>query len=193
MLYVLSRSVGQSRAAGFASAFGLALGGMLLAIATAFGLAALFAQMPQLVTILRYAGSLYLVWLGIGMIANARAPARHDLPVRTAPHASLPTIVGQGVMVELLNPKTVLFFALFLPPFVDPGTAHLSDANMQSQLLVLGILVPLTAIPSDTLVACMGSAVAQNLNRNQGIQKKLAWAAGLTLCAIAINLQINIL
>lgn len=81
MLYVLSRTVGQSRAAGFASALGLCLGGILLAIATALGLATVFATFDWLVTVLRYLGAAYLIWLGSAMIWGARVQAQADLAV----------------------------------------------------------------------------------------------------------------
>jgi len=156
MLYVLSRSVGQSRSAGLASAFGLALGGMVLAVATAMGLAKLFTDVPALVVVLRYCGSAYLAWLGVTMIVNARSDALVELNVEKVVRKSYASIVGQGVLVELLNPKTVLFFALFLPPFVDVGGDVNNAGSVESQLLFLGILVPLTAMPSDALIALMG-------------------------------------
>ena len=71
MLYVLSHSVGQSRGAGLASALGLALGGIVLAVATALGLAEIFKQIPSIVVVLRYLGSAYLAWLGANMIWTA--------------------------------------------------------------------------------------------------------------------------
>ena len=79
MLYVLSRTVGQSRSAGFASALGLCLGGMLLAIATAWGLSSVFMTSDELVLALKYLGAAYLVWLGLGMIREARANAREAI------------------------------------------------------------------------------------------------------------------
>ena len=193
MLYVLSRSVGQSRAAGLASAFGLALGGMLLAVATAMGLARLFEGVPELVVILRYCGSAYLVWLGANMILNARSDASIDLKVEKVVRKSYTSIVWQGVLVELLNPKTVLFFALFLPPFVEVGVGQNSAASVQSQLLFLGILVPLTAMPSDTLIAFMGGTLTKRINHRRAFRERLGWAGGLTLVAIALNLHLGFL
>lgn len=193
MLYVLSRSIGQSRAAGLASAVGLALGGMLLAVATAIGLAKLFADYPALVVILRYCGSAYLVWLGVTMILNARASARFDLKAAKVTQNSYTSIIWQGILVELLNPKTVLFFALFLPPFVEISSVDGSTNDVQSQLLVLGILVPLTAVPSDTLIACLGGTLSENLKHRQRFREWLGWIGGLTLIAIATNLHLGIL
>lgn len=193
MLYVLSRSVGQSRAAGVASALGLGLGGVLLAIATALGLAAIFAKFDWLVVTLRYLGAAYLLWLGINMIRDAQTAitATNGQPV--VAQKSFAAIVWQGVMVELLNPKTVLFFALFLPPFVSTGRDQITAGSVTVQLLTLGILVPLTAIPSDLFVAYMGGSMTKAIARQQFIRKALAWAGGLILIAIAMNLYLQII
>jgi threonine/homoserine/homoserine lactone efflux protein len=193
MLYVLSQTVGQSRAAGLASSAGLCLGGILLAIATALGLATVFATFDWLVVALRYLGSAYLVWLGLGMISRARTEARQDLRVSTVRHRPIPAILWQGVVVELLNPKTVLFFALFLPPFVNFQGASTDAASVTLQLLVLGALVPLTAIPSDICVAFMGGAMTKTLNGNRRAREILAWIGGLILIGIAISLHLEAL
>lgn len=185
MLYVLSRTVGQSRSAGFASAIGLCLGGILLAVATAWGLGTVFMTYGGLVQALRYLGAAYLVWLGAGMIIEARASAQRVLSASPVAKRSLADVMWQGVLVELLNPKTVLFFALFLPPFVvlEPGAA--GSGNLTSQLLLLGVLVPLTAIPADLVVAWLGGTIAQNLNESRKMRELLAWASGLVLIFIA--------
>lgn len=193
MLYVLSRSVGQSRAAGLASAVGLALGGMVLAVATAMGLARLFEDVPPLVTVLRYCGSAYLVWLGVNMIITARAQSREALTVEAVAQKSYGSIVWQGVLVELLNPKTVLFFALFLPPFVAPQGSAYSPDTVQSQLLILGLLVPLTAVPSDALIAMMGGTLTKSISHRHKFRERLGWVGGLTLIVIALNLHLGFL
>jgi len=192
MLYVLSRSVGQSRAAGLASAFGLALGGMILAIATALGLAAIFAQFEWVVAVLRYAGSAYLIWLGVEMIRSARTNAQVTIAAQRVQHISLPKIIWQGVLVELLNPKTVLFFALFLPPFVHAHGAEFAEHSVQLQLLTLGVLVPLTALPSDVAVAFLGGTMARAMTGQQVFRTYLAWLGGGILIAIALNLHLGV-
>ncbi|KAF0137948.1 MAG: RhtB family transporter [Xanthobacteraceae bacterium] len=188
MLYVLSRTVGQSRSAGVASALGLCLGGVLLAIATAWGLGSVFMTFDALVLALKYLGAAYLVWLGLGMIREARATARQELAATKVDQRPLAQVMWQGVLVELLNPKTVLFFALFLPPFValDQRAADAGDVTLQ--LLLLGILVPLTAIPADLVVAWMGGAMARTLNESRKAREVMAWAGGLVLIGIAASL-----
>jgi len=188
MLYVLSRTVGQSRSAGFASALGLCLGGVLLAIATAWGLGSVFMTFDGLVLALKYLGAAYLVWLGVGMIREARASARQQLAVAKVDQRSLARIMWQGVLVELLNPKTVLFFALFLPPFVALDTGAAGDGDVTLQLLLLGVLVPLTAIPADLVVAWMGGAMAQTLNESRRAREAMAWGGGLVLIGISVSL-----
>lgn len=193
MLYVASRSIGQSRSAGLASALGLGLGGVILAVATAFGLAALFARFGWLVITLRYVGSAYLVWLGVGMIRDARTNAQVPLTALKVDRNAFSRIVWQGVLEEVLNPKTVLFFALFLPPFIETAGGQVAAPDVQLQFLVLGALVPLTAVPSDIVVALMGSKLTRALDRKQHFREWLAWAGGLVLIGIAANLFAGII
>ena len=191
MLYVLSRSLGQSRAAGLASALGLGVGGVILALATALGLAALFERLGWLVPMLQFAGSAYLAWLGLGMIRTARDNASRALTAMDV--ATTDRFLGifwQGVLVELLNPKTVLFFALFLPPFAGAGIDQGVTVDMQAQLLVLGALVPLTALPSDLVVAFCGGTFAKTVNHYQDARRHLGTACGVTLIAIAVSLHL---
>lgn len=189
MLYVLSRSAGQNRTAGYASALGLGLGGVLLAIATAFGLATLFRQFDWLMTGLRFLGSIYLIYLGYGLIRDSYVTL--DLTVTDTPaiRQSFGQIVWQGMWVEVLNPKTVLFFALFLPPFVDQNVV---GSALQLQLVVLGALVPLTAVPSDIAVAWLGATLSRSVTQNPGIRKVLSWIGGLALMFIAVNLYLEV-
>ena len=194
MLYVLSRSVGQSRAAGLASALGLGLGGVLLAIATAMGLAAIFAAFDWMVLLLRYIGSVYLVWLGYSMIRDAYASEGIFFEAQAVDRKTILTVIWQGIMIEALNPKTVLFFTLFLPPFVDISSGgQVSGSTVHMQLLILGILVPLTAIPADLLIAFAGGTMAMMINRKKSLHKFLAWSGGLVLIGIAVNLHVEIL
>lgn len=193
MLYVLSRSVGQSRAAGLASALGLGLGGVLLAVATALGLAAIFRQSEWAIYVLRIAGSLYLVYLGLQMIWESRETASEEFKVHEVRERSFLSIIWQGVLVEVLNPKTILFFVLFLPQFVEASGGRVEGDNVTLQLMILGILVPLTAVPSDLIVAFIGGSLAQRVNDNPAVRVALSWIGGLVLIAIALNLHLELI
>lgn len=183
MLYVLSRSVGQSRAAGFASALGLGLGGILLAMVAALGLAAIFRESTIAITILKVLGAFYLLYLGGQMLMEARAQRHADFEVKSVERHGFLTIVWQGVLVEVLNPKTVLFFILFIPPFVSA-----SEGNVMLQMLILGALVPLTAIPSDIIVAFIGGSVAAAVKSNPNVRVGLSLVGGLVLIGIGVSL-----
>lgn len=170
MLHVLSRTVGQIRSAGFDSTVGLCLGGVLLAVATAWGLGTIFMALEGLVTALRYCGAAYLTWLGLSMMRDARVNAGQELAASTVARQSLARIMWQGVLVELLNPNTVLFFALFLPPFVasDPGAGNLP----------IQLLVPLAAISADLVVAWLGGTMARALDESRKVRDLMGWRPG---------------
>jgi threonine/homoserine/homoserine lactone efflux protein len=118
MLYVMSRTIGQGRTAGIYSAFGLATGLFIHTIAASLGLSVVFAYSPVAYMIIKYLGALYLVWIGIRLFKNGG-----DLlsSMETSPKTNCSRSYGQGILTEILNPKTALFFLSFLPQFVDPA------------------------------------------------------------------------
>ena len=180
MMYVLSRSVGQSRAAGFASSIGLAIGGILLAIVSAFGLAVIFKYSQSVYLTVSMVGGLYLLYLGYDMIRYA---GKDNLEVSKVNYEAFSKIMYQGVLVELLNPKTILFFLAFLPQFVD-----YSRADVTMQMMILGILVPLTAIPSDVIVSIVGGSITQKLSKYPNWGKALTWFGGIILVGLAARI-----
>ncbi len=123
------------------------------------------------------------------MVIRARDKAQQALEVDAIERENLPGIIWQGALVELFNPKTILFFALFLPPFVSSDMEMISDINGRLQLMILGILVPLTALPSDLAVAFLGGTLAKSINRQSKLREYLAYGCGLVLIGIAISLQ----
>jgi threonine/homoserine/homoserine lactone efflux protein len=180
MAYVMARSIGQSRSAGIASTIGLALGGVLLAVIAASGLAAIFQTSTVAYRTVAFLGGIYLVYLGVQTIraANGDQP-KFDSVV----HQSFARIVYQGIVVELLNPKTILFFMAFLPPFVDPRMGSVTQ-----QMLVLGMLVPVTAVPSDLIVSFAGGSLAERLKENSTMRNVLKSGAGIVLIVIGVSI-----
>ncbi len=180
MLYVLSRSIGQDRTAGLVSAAGLATGGALHAVAAALGLSAALAYSPTLFRGITIAGAIYLVYLGVQTYRS-----RHDAvgDTHAVQHQCAWRIFGQGVLVEVLNPKTALFFLAFLPQFVNQG----SD-NMMLQVLILGMLIPLTAVPADVIVAFTGGTLARRIARSARARSALGCLGAVFL--IGLGLQI---
>jgi len=180
MLYVLSRSLGQDRNAGLVSAAGLATGGVVHAIAAAVGLSALLAYSPTVYRAVTVLGAGYLVYLGAQMYLSRNQEVGEAEEVS---HQSLWRIFGQGVLVEVLNPKTALFFVAFLPQFINQN----SDAIM-FQVFVLGMLIPLTAVPSDLIVAFTGGTLAKRITGNPRARVTLNCLAAAFL--VGLGLQI---
>ena len=163
---------------GLASSVGLALGGVVLALAAALGLTAIFSYSKPLYMTVQYAGAVYLIYLGLQMFM----PSADDGEIEDVEKQSFRSIVIQGVFVELLNPKTILFFLAFLPQFIDADKGSVS-----MQMLMLGILVPLTALPSDIIVSFAGGTLAERLSEQKRIATMLSWLGGVFLVGLGIR------
>ncbi len=172
--YVLSRSVGQGVAAGILAAAGLAIGSLVHVFAAALGLSLLFEAAPTLYFLFKFLGAGYLIYLGIRMF---RAKVEMEIsPV--AQKRSGARILRESMLVEILNPKTALFFVAFLPQFVDPSLP------VAPQFLVLGFIVTMTAIPCDLVVAVGAGKAAGWLRDNVGFQRLQNRMSGGILIAL---------
>lgn len=143
--YVMSRSIAQGKASGYVAAMGLALGSLVHVVAAALGIAAVFAYSPVAYTLLKLLGAGYLIYLGLCMFLSDDID---NLPVGSIEPKRYSRILWESAIVEVTNPKTALFFLAFLPQFVD-----VSLGTPALQLLVLGAIVTLSAIPCDLFVA----------------------------------------
>lgn len=183
MLYVLSRSLGQDRNAGLVSAAGLATGGMVHAIAAAVGLSALLAYSPLGYRIVTVLGAGYLVYLGVQMYLSRNEEIGEAEAVSRQP---LRKIFLQGVMVEVLNPKTALFFIAFLPQFINYEVSP-----VMLQVLILGMLIPLTAIPSDVLIAYTGGTLARRISSNARARIALNCVGAVFLVGLGVQIVLS--
>lgn len=152
VFYIVARSLLQGRAHGLASVAGVAAGNLANAIAAGLGLAALFAVSALAFTGVKWAGAAYLVWLGLRALFGGEAAQASDVAVR-----SLGRIFRDGFLVALLNPKTTLFFAAFLPQFMSPDGPHATQAMM------LGTLFVVIAALTDTVYALAAGRAARLL------------------------------
>lgn len=181
-LYVLARTVAHGRHAGFLSAGGLALGGLVHALAAALGGSALFLYSPAAFALLKYAGAAYLVYLGLRtLVAHRPVPGRSP-DARPGGRR----IVAQAAVTEILNPKVALFFVAFLPQFVEPGAGPAAV-----QLLAFGIVYTLVALPCDAVVAVGGHSLAHVLVHSAFVQRLLGWLSGTVLVGLGIRLAVS--
>ena len=132
VLYIVARSVAQGRMAGFVSDLGIHSATLVHVLAAALGLSALLASSALAFSIVKYAGAAYLIWLGLKKIFGRADEVDAD---GNLPRHSYARLFRDGFIVNLLNPKTALFFLAFLPQFVEPERGHLV-----TQIVFLGLL-----------------------------------------------------
>jgi threonine/homoserine/homoserine lactone efflux protein len=158
VLYIVSQSIDRGRLAGFVSALGIAVGALVHVGAAAIGLSSLLVSSATAFNVVKYAGAAYLIGMGLWTIAK-----RPDTePVHAPTERRLRRRFAQGVVVNVLNPKTALFFFAFLPQFVDPekGAAAL-------QIGVLGLVFVLLAVASDSLWALAAGTASERLRASR--------------------------
>lgn len=180
ILYAAARALAQGRAAGLRAALGIALGGLVHVATAALGLSALFHAVPPLYAAVKLAGAAYLVWLGIGLLRAHASDA--SLPI--APARSAARAFQQSILVEVLNPKTALFFLAFLPQFVDPAAAF----PVALQFVILGITVTAIFGLADLVAVIFAAMVASRVSASG---HAAAWAnrvGGALLVGLGLRL-----
>jgi threonine/homoserine/homoserine lactone efflux protein len=154
--YIVAQSIDKGRRAGLASALGVATGGLVHVAAATVGLSALIASSATAFTTVKLVGAAYLIVVGIRRILSKD----DDTEIEAQP-ASHRQLYAQGVIVNVLNPKTALFFLAFLPQFVD--TDH---GSVALQVAVLGLLFATIALASDALYAVLADLLAGRIRRS---------------------------
>ena len=152
VLYIVTRTLAQGRAAGLASVAGVALGNLGNALAASLGLAALFALSSLAFAVVKWAGAAYLVWLGVRALRQPTTSAAAAAPASEPPR--LARITRDGFVVALLNPKTALFFAAFLPQFLPDASA----ASVSRTALLGALFVAMAALTDSGYVLLAGAA-----------------------------------
>jgi threonine/homoserine/homoserine lactone efflux protein len=156
-LYIIARSIQQGRRAGVVSSLGVQVGTLLHVLAAALGLSALLMSSAAAFSIVKYAGAAYLLFLGVKtLMAKDKLEATQGIP-----GASLGRVFYQGILVNLLNPKTALFFFAFMPQFVDPARGAIA-----TQILMLGMILVFCGTLSDMTYALAAGAIGNWLRGN---------------------------
>ena len=181
MLYVTARSVSDGRAAGVLSAFGIATGTLVHIAALALGLAALLAAVPLAYDAVRIAGAVYLVVIGIQLIARPRTAAL----VANLPRSRLRVIFMQAVVTNVLNPKVALFFLAFLPQFVDRAAGP-----PVPQILLLGLLFNIQGTLVNVAVALLASRGTSWLRASERRVALLQRMTGALFVALGARLAV---
>jgi len=178
VLYIIGRSLSQGRPAGVASVLGIEAASLVHVTAAALGLSAILLSSALAFNLVKYLGAAYLVYLGIrSLLAKDKTPD----DVVSKPH-SLRRIFSQGVVVNLLNPKTALFFFAFLPQFVNPASG-----NVTLQIVLLGLLFISMATVTDSTYALLASSIAHRLKANLRFAQGQRYFAGLVYIGLGLT------
>lgn len=158
MAFVLSHGVALGPRAGFAAGLGIAAADLVHTLCAATGITALVAAWPPSFDLLRYAGALYLLWLAWQALrsGDARMQARADA-------ADFARVVRMAWLNNLVNPKALLFFMVFLPQFVAP-----SRGSVPLQLMLLGITLSLAGLVFNTVLGACSGQIGRWLQRRRG-------------------------
>ncbi|MGY1715599.1 LysE family translocator [Geodermatophilus sp. SYSU D01106] len=176
VVYVVARAVEHGRAAGLVSVLGLETGALLHVLLAAGGVTAVLASSEWAFAVLRYGGAAYLLWLGVRQLLSRRRPAGAG-PAATP--ASRRRLFRDGVLVDLLNPKTGLFFLAFLPQFVDPAAGPVA-----LQVLVLGLLFVVMATATDSAYALTAAALRNRVARPASGRPVLQRTTAVVYCGL---------
>ena len=181
MLYAAAQTLAHGRRAGWLSAVGFHLGGFVHLAAAAFGLAVLLRTVPALYVTLKLLGAMYLVWLGIGYFLGL---SKTSSASSAAGHKSDRKALRDGIVVELLNPKTALFYLAFLPQFTDMS----APLPVWAQVLVLGIIVNFMFSMTDAICIELSEALKKRLVASRRAGRWAQRVGGSVLIALGINL-----
>jgi threonine/homoserine/homoserine lactone efflux protein len=178
VLYITARSANQGRLAGLVSVLAIETANFLQAVAATLGLSAILLSSALAFDVVKYLGAVYLIYLGVRKLL-VREEATEGGEIKPE---SLSRIYWQGFAINLLNPKTALFFFAFLPQFVTPA-----KGNVTAQTLVLGVLFVGLAIITDSLYALLASSLADRLRGSRRFQKGQRYFAGLVYVGLGIT------
>jgi threonine/homoserine/homoserine lactone efflux protein len=181
MLYVLARSLKGGKKVGLASSFGTALGGMGHVIAAAFGLSAILAQSAYAFLFVKYLGAAYLVYLGIRTLFSGDAA----MPATVDEGKKAQSPFWQGVLTEVLNPKTALFFLAFIPQFVDHA------APLLPQFMLLGATSIALNTSADLVVVLAAAPLAKRLETSILWRRRQRQVSGAALVGLGSYVAIS--
>ena len=167
VLYIVAQSVHGGRRAGVVSAFGVSTGGMFHVLAAVIGLSAVLAASAEAFTVVKLLGAAYLIYLGIRTLLS-----RDDRIAGRDAEPTLSSTYRRGVVVNVLNPKTALFFLAFLPQFVDP------DGSTRGQLAFLGVTFVLIALTTDLVWALVAGTAGAVLRRSRTFLRIQRYVSG---------------
>jgi threonine/homoserine/homoserine lactone efflux protein len=179
VLYIVGRSIEQGRLAGFVSCLGITTATLVHITAATLGLSAILASSALAFSVVKYAGAAYLIWLGLKKIFGRPTANGVEAALPRVSHARL---FREGFIVNLLNPKTALFFLAFLPQFVEVGRGHVA-----MQVAFLGLLFATLALITDGCYALAAGTAGGWLKRSRIYLRFERYVTGALLIGLGLT------
>ena len=183
-LYAAAQTIAGGQRAGWFAALGIHIGGYVHVLAAAFGLAVLFKAIPILYVGLKLGGAAYLIWLGFKMFMSKVSLGKADLMLdEKSPRKAF----WESVTVEVLNPKTAIFYLAFLPQFTDPN----AGSAIWVQLLILGTIVNIMFSSADAMCVVLAHKVTAYFKGSGSANRIAQRLGGSILIALGLNIALN--
>ena len=182
ILYVMTRGIAQGRGAAFAAAAGFSLGNIIHTLAAVIGLSAILASSAAAFGLVKLAGGLYLIYLGIQLFRTGES---HVADNKIHPEKGLGVIFRQSVIANVLNPKVAIFFLAFFPQFI-----HTEHGNPQVQMLLLGLTFIVLTFIGFNLVGWFAGSVGNWLKRRPAAGRWIHRLAGSVLVGLGLKLAL---
>ncbi len=185
MFYAAAQTLAGGRKAGWFAAIGMQIGGFVHVLAATFGLALVFVAVPMLYFALKIAGAAYLVWLGVKLLLDLESQSQ---PFENFQAKAPKRAFWESVTVEVLNPKTAIFFIAFLPQFTDPTASF----PIWVQLLFLGTFANLFFFSADILFVALADKIISLFKRSAGVGLLTKRLSGCLFIALGLNVAFTL-
>ena len=176
--YVPARTLAGGRDEGLASSLGIAVGGLFHVVAGAVGVSAVIMASAEAFTVMKLLGAVYLVWLGVKTVREARVEAQAVVVTAGGKMQAF----RDGVVMEALNPKTAAFFLAFIPGFVNPAQ------NVALQFVIFGLITVFASALIDVFVTFTAASARTRLVRRPTLMRRIREGSGLVICLLGVLL-----
>ncbi|QRG67203.1 LysE family translocator [Brevibacillus choshinensis] len=166
VFYIMARSIDQGKKAGLVSVLGVSVGGSVHVLAGAVGVSAILMTSATAFHIVKYLGAAYLIYLGCKTLFSRSDHTTSEMP--EVPRKNLRKIFFESALVEVMNPKTALFFLAFFPQFITP-----SAGSVTLQFLLLGAIFTILALLSDGMYAVLAAHIRKRMNVSSKLQNRI--------------------
>jgi threonine/homoserine/homoserine lactone efflux protein len=182
VMLTLGQSISGGRRNGFVTGAGIAVGDLIHTMASTLGLSAILMTSALAFEFVKYLGAAYLCYLGIRAFLEKQA----NLSIPEIERTTKSQTFAQAILIEVLNPKTALFFLSFLPQFIKP-----EEGSVIVQLLILGLTFVALSITYTTLIACIAGSMSQWLSRNQTISRWQGKVVGFIYLGLSVHMVLQ--